>query len=292
MKTYTIRDFDKQFSDDDSCLEWLKNYLYPEGIFCKGCEKVTKHHRVVSRPSYSCDNCGHHVHPMAGTIYEKSTTPLKLWFYATYLMANSRCGISAKHLQRELGVTYKTAWRMFKQIRSLLQEGVTLSGKVEADESYFGGDDMNKHMSKRTHIRGRGASGKTIVGGVVERKGKIVAKVIPDVKAKTLLPLIQRHVLPASTVYTDELLSYHGVGNHGYQHRRVHHGIGIYVDGDAHTNTLEGFWSLVKRSIGGAHHAVSAKYLQSYLNEYTFRWNHREDANPMFQTMLGQVQKA
>jgi transposase len=120
MKPYTISDFQQQFPDDASCLDWLKSYLYPNGIECKVCQRVTKHHRVASRPSYSCDQCGHHVHPMAETIYHKSPTPLRLWFYAIYLMASTRCGISAKQLQRELGVTYKTAWRMFKQIRTMM----------------------------------------------------------------------------------------------------------------------------------------------------------------------------
>ena len=136
MERYTIRTFERQFPDDDTCLEWLKNYLYPHGVFCKTCQKITKHHKVVSRKSYSCDYCGHHVHPTAGTIYHKSSTPLRLWFHATFLMASTRCGISAKQLERELGVTYKTAWRMFKQIRSMLNsEDGPLTGKVEVDET-------------------------------------------------------------------------------------------------------------------------------------------------------------
>jgi transposase len=115
---------------------------YPHGIFCKVCERVTKHHRVASRPSYSCDLCGHHVHPTADTIFHKSSTSLKTWFHAVYLMASTRCGISAKQIERETGVTYKTAWRIFKQIRSLLQsdcESTTVGGHVEMDETYFGG---------------------------------------------------------------------------------------------------------------------------------------------------------
>ena len=142
MRNYTIRDFGRDFPDDETCLAWLRDYLYPEGIHCKMCGKVTKHHRVKSRPSYSCDRCGHHVHPTAGTIYENTRTPLKLWFYATYVMAQTRCGISAKRLERELGVTYKTAWRIFKQIRALLEEPLEpFDGGVEVDETYMGRND-------------------------------------------------------------------------------------------------------------------------------------------------------
>ena len=122
MQRFTFKDFEGMFPDDASCLEWLRNFLYPDGIFCKKCNATTKHHRVQSRPSYSCDHCGHHVHPTAGTIFHKSSTSLKTWFHAIYLMASTRCGISAKQIERETGVTYKTAWRMFKQIRILLQE--------------------------------------------------------------------------------------------------------------------------------------------------------------------------
>ena len=115
MVKFTKKDFDQMFPDDETCLEWLFRYLYPNGtVFCDKCQRETKHHRVVSRPSYSCDHCGHHVHPTADTIFHKSPTPLTTWFYAIYPMAATRCGISAKQIQRETGVTYKTAWRMFK----------------------------------------------------------------------------------------------------------------------------------------------------------------------------------
>jgi transposase len=125
MQTFTKKDFDRMFPDDDDCLEWLMSYLYPSGVYCQKCERITKHHRVASRRSYSCDYCGHHVHPTAGTIYHKSPTPLLTWFYAVFKMASTHCGISAKQIQRETGVTYKTAWRMVKQIQSMLSESVT-----------------------------------------------------------------------------------------------------------------------------------------------------------------------
>jgi hypothetical protein len=207
---FTVADFNAMFPDDGACLEWLKNHLYPDGIFCKKCQKATKHHRVASRPSYSCDFCGNHVHPRADTIYHKSPTPLRLWFYAVYLMASTRCGISAKQIQRETGVTYKTAWRMFKQIRSMLSDddGDPLSGKVEADETFMGGKAKNMHKDKREQrIQGRGPSGKTVVAGVVERKGRVTARKVDDTKAETLLPFVKARVLPASTVFTDELAS-------------------------------------------------------------------------------------
>jgi transposase len=156
---FTIGDFNAMFPDDGACLEWLRGYLYPEGIHCKLCNAVTKHHRDSERPSYSCDRCGHHEHPTSGTIFHKSPTPLKLWFYATYLMSSTRCGISAKQIQRETGVTYKTAWRMFTKIRGLLNEDVgPLASPVEMDETYFGGKRRGKRQaSAQTGSRTRAA---------------------------------------------------------------------------------------------------------------------------------------
>jgi transposase-like protein len=200
-------------------------------------------------------------------------------------MAQTRCGISAKQIQRETGVTYKTAWRMFHQIRTLLQEeDPPISGEAEMDETYIGG---------RMRGKGRGyKANKAAVFGVVERKGRVTARLVPNTQGKTLAPIIKARVLPRATVYSDEAPVYDRLPRLGYVHRRIHHASRVYVDGDVHTNTIEGFWSLLKRGIDGVYHAVSQKHLQSYLNEYAFRYNHRKDEVPMFQTILAQVQKA
>jgi transposase-like protein len=269
------------FPDDAACLDYLVTQLYPDGIYCPTCNRVTKHHRENGRPSYECQFCGHHEHPMKGTIFEGSPTSLKLWFDAIYLMASTRCGISAKQLEREIGVTYKTAYRMFQKIRSMLDQDATfLAGVVEMDEMYHGGKDKWKHEAKKPHA-GRGPVSKTPVFGMAQRgsngkHSKVVAKVVSDTKADTLIPQAKVKVLPASTVYTDEHKSYDDFGKLGYAHERVNHAQGVYVSGDVHTNTIEGFWATVRRGIGGTHHSVSTKHLQSYLDEYAFRYNNRD----------------
>lgn len=305
MERYTIAKFNDQFPDEGACLDLVLGMVYPEGVTCRQCGIITKHHKLASRKAYSCDQCGTHVYPLAGTIFEKSSTSLKSWFYAIYLMASTRCGISAKHLERELGVTYKTAWRMFKQVRSLFDEDITaLDGTVEIDETFVGGRPRYRNGQQppkdeygRTRRGPRPASHptqKVTVVGAVERKGRIRARVLGSAVAPSMdnvMPLIGDHVLPSAMIYTDEARHYGTLRAHGYDHKRVHHAAKVYVDGDVHTNTIEGFWSLLKRSIGGAHHAVSAKYLPTYLNEYAFRYNHRDDSDPMFVTMLGRVTK-
>jgi transposase len=290
---FTMRDFNNEFPDDSACLEYIKEQRYPGGMAeCEKCAKVTKHHRVGNRTAYACQSCGNHIYPLAGTVFEKSTTSLKLWFYAMYLMGSTRCGISAKQIQRETGVTYKTAWRMFRQIRSLLSEdGLQLEGStIEMDEMYHGGKRRRQGGQGRPSIH----SNKIAVVGMVERNrpgrvGRVVARVAPDAKKETLHGLAKEFILPSSTVFTDDYVSYDGLQAQGYVHKRIRHSAKIYVQGDVHTQAIEGFWSLVKRGIGGVYHNVSAKYLQTYLDEYSFRYNRRDMGNQQFRSILERV---
>jgi len=200
-----------------------------------------------------------------------------------YLMTATRSGVSAKELERQLGVTYKTAWRMAHQIRLLMAgNGEKLKGVVEADETYIGG-------IRRGGKRGRGSENKTPVVGILERGGNVIAKVADNVKTKTVMPNIEANVEKGATVCTDELWSYNPINREGYKHLRVKHGAREYVRGIAHTNSIEGFWSQLKRSISGTHVWVSKKHLQNYVNEFAFRYNQRNSLNPMFETMLANV---
>jgi transposase-like protein len=290
---YTFQQFDKDFPTDDACLEQIKEQRFPGGrTVCYKCEKPRKHYRVKGRTAYACETCGNHIYPLAGTIFEKSSTALRIWFHAMYLMGSTRCGISAKQIQRETGVTYKTAWRMFNQIRKLMSEDLRLGGSggsgVEMDEMYHGG--RRKRESGRM-LRGD-VGKKTMVTGIVERKGRIVARVGAELTIAATSALVKEYVLPETMIYTDDASAYHALprlAGMGYQHKRINHTQKVYVLGEVHTNTIEGFWSLVKRGIGGVYHSVSAKYLQSYLDEYSFRYNRRDSGNLVFASILARV---
>lgn len=285
--SYALFEFEGDFPTDAACLEYLFKTRYPYGVLCPTEGRVTKHHREKKRPSYACQFCGHRVHPMVGTIFEDSATSLKLWFYAIYLMASTRCGISAKQMERELGVTYKTAWRMFNRIRSLMAEDPgTLSGTVEVDETYIGG---RRRFANRQEAARNWSQHKQVVAGHAQRGGKVRAVHLPEGTAGTLVPLVKAHILPSSIIYTDELPAYAGLKRDGYEHKRVHHAAKVYVQGDVHTNTIDGFWALLKNGISGVYHGVSAKWLQAYLDEYTFRYNNRDNPRGMFNAVLSRA---
>ena len=225
--------------------------------------------------------CGYQLHPLADTIFHKSETPLKSWFYAIFLFANSKNGVAAKELERQLGVTYKTAWRMAKQIRMLFKSPARkLSKTVEMDDTYVGGVSHGK--------RGRGAAGKTIVLGAVQREGRIAASVVSNLSAETVRPFIEKHITQGAALMTDECKTYRKTRK-GYTHRTVNHSSGKYVRGTVHTNTIEGFWSQLKRSLSGTYHAVSPKYLQAYVDEFAYRYSKRHALSSLFFPILARA---
>lgn len=291
----TYSRFLELFPDNDACLEYLRGKFFADGSECPGCGRETKFFRIKSRAAYSCQYCRHQVYPTAGTIFHKSTVSLQLWFFAIYLMSSTRCGISAKQLEREIGVTYKTAHRMFKMIRTLLSdegEG-PLTGKVEVDESAGGGRVRASDTAKgQRHVRAK-VSLRPTIWAAVERGGRVRPKVVKSRGTLDVEGPIFQHVLPSSMIFTDEWLGYtYRVGEHFAGHRRIRHEDRIYVQGDVHTQTVEGFFGLFKNGVRGVYHAISTTYLQDYLNEYAFRYNRRTSSTPMFWAMLNRVEKA
>jgi transposase-like protein/predicted RNA-binding Zn-ribbon protein involved in translation (DUF1610 family) len=282
----TIQQFLDLYPTDEACLEHLFSVRFGQGHVCPKCGKKSKWFRFQAERAYACQWCGHHLHPTAGTLFEDSRTPLRLWFYAFYLFTTSRHGVPAKELERQLGVTYKTAWRMADLIRkhmAQIDDEWPLWGDVEIDETYVGG---------RTHgVRGRGAANKTIVFGMMQRKGQVMTKVVPNVAKKTLQPIIEENILDGSTVHTDELKSYKGLKKVGFNHQTVNHAAGEYVNGKSHVNGMENFWKHLKGSIRSTHIHVSKKHLHKYAKEFEYRFNSREHPAEMFSTLVSQFPK-
>jgi transposase-like protein len=283
MTDFTITNFFQRFPDDDACLDHLMQVRYGDCTICPKCEKEGKFNRLSKSPAYACSWCGHHIHPMAGTPFYRSRTPLQKWFYAMYLFTTSRHGVPAKELQRQLGVTYKCAWRMGHEIRKYMgnvdgDDG--LSGHVEIDETLVGGKDGKPGRPSGIDSK------KVIVLGMVERDGDLMTKVVPNVKRATLYREIEANVEKGTTVSTDELGSYHTLGERGYKHGMVNHNQKQWTNGIHHTNTIEGFWSILKRAISGTHVHVSRKHLPKYLGEFEYRYNRRKEPQSMFDELL------
>ncbi len=283
-KPLSIQEFFKIFPDDNACLHHLMLHKHGESLDCPKCDKHGKFHKMRKEPAYECQWCGYHLHPMAGTIFHRSRTSLQKWFYAIYLFTTSRHGVAAKELQRQLSVTYKTAWRMAHQIRKLMAKADgewPLGGIVEADETYVGGKAKGK---------GRGYTGnKTVVFGMIERGGDVMTKVVPNVRKKTLQPIIKANVEEGSAVHTDELKSYTGLQKAGYEHETVNHGAGEYAKNGCHVNTMEGYWARLKLSIRGTHVHVSGKHLEKYVKKFEYRYNQRRHPERMFDHLLASL---
>ncbi|MGD0634228.1 MAG: IS1595 family transposase [Beijerinckiaceae bacterium] len=287
IQAFSVREFFTTFPTDDACLNRIMEVRYGFKHICGKCGVDASFHKITGRRAFACAACGDHVYPCAGTIFQDSRTPLQTWFYAIYLFIATRHGVSGKELQRTLGVTYKTAWRIGQQIRDLMTKAdgfEMLKGHVELDEAYVGG--------RRPGKRGRGAEGKTIVMGLKERGGKLTTQVIPNVKTETLRGVVLENVEPGSVVSTDELYSYNLLTGDGFKHGAVKHGAKEWTHYDYrhgathHTNHVESFWKLFKASVRGTHIHISAQHMDRYLGEFSFRSNHRQMKNAMFDLLI------
>lgn len=286
-KQLTTAQFFRQFPDDETCLQHLFEVRFGQGYECPSCGRATRWYRIKAERAYSCQFCGHHLHPTVGTPFARTRTPLQLWFYAIHLFTTTRHGVSGKELERQLGVTYKTAWRMADEIRKHM---ATVDGdheiggftkQVEIDETFVGGHHAGDHGSQK----------KTVVFGMMERGGDIVTEVVPDRRSGTLLPVILENVKPHSIVHTDEHKAYGGLATMGYYHERVNHSVKQYVSASgSSTNGIEGFWRHLKASINGTHIWVSGKHLAKYAKEFEYRFNRRGEAHTMLPELLSTFQ--
>jgi transposase len=281
----TLRQFLSRFPTEDACLDHLFQVRYGTDFECPGCKRPARFTRVRNRRAYQCQWCAHQVYPTAGTPFDRTRTSLLDWFYVMFLFTTTRNGVAATRVERELGVTYKTAWRMCHQIRKYmasLDSDDPLGGVgeiVEIDETLIGGSVAGKGQGYRGN--------KTTVLGMLHKGGELVTRVVDDTKRSTLWPLICGNVLPGSTIHTDEFRSYRGIGLRGFRHMTVNHASGEYVSPyGCSVNALEGYWSALKRGIHGTHIHVSAKHLPKYLGEFEYRWNLRHVPHLMLDRLM------
>ena len=278
-KTFTITDFFARFPDDDACLEHLMRSRYGDTQTCTKCGKTGQFAKLTKMPAWACPWCGHHIHPMKGTPFERTRTPLQKWYYVMFLFTATRTGVSAKEIQRQIGCTYKTAWRMGHEIRRYMgwvDGDGPLGGDriVEADKAFIGGHDK------------RGQDDKTVVFGMVERGGELLTRVVAGRGERHVVPHIIQYVRPGPRIATDTAGAFAKLVEEGYRHGAVNHAAGEYVRGPVHTNTIEAFWGWLKRGINGTHVWVSRKHMQSYLGEFEFRFNLRNDPHLMFPILV------
>lgn len=276
---FTMQEFNQKFPTSDACLDYLWQMHYGNEP-CHKCGLVDSFHKLPNRPAYQCQ-CGNQVYPLAGTPFHKSTTDLRTWFLAIFFMTNTRSGMSALQFSRISGVTYKTAWRIFKQVRLMMtDDDTTLSGEVEVDETYIGGKGYNRKTKHATE------SDKAVLFGMVERGGAVKAKHVPSSGSRALLPQIQANVAPATQVYSDQYRAYKALPKLGYRHDSVNHSILEFRKGNAHTQNIENFWSQFKRGLYGVYRHCGKAYLQQYANEYAFRYSNRGAGGQMFDLVL------
>ncbi|MGH1417434.1 MAG: IS1595 family transposase [Hyphomicrobiaceae bacterium] len=281
-KELTAKQLRKMFPDDDACLEHIMRIRYGSSHECSKCGRDAKYYRTKARRSYTCEHCGHQVYPTAGTPFHRSRTSLTDWFTVMHMFTTTRNGVAAKEIQRTLGVTYKTAWRMGHVIReymAYIDGDAPLGGPggrpVEIDKAFIGGKDK------------KGKDDKAVVLGMTERNGDVILRHVASRRSNDITPHMVEHVRVRSRVYTDEAHAFNELRwSSDYKHEAVNHKKKEWARGPVHTNTIEGIWSGLKRTVSGTHVWVSKKWLSSYLGEHEFRHNHRSQAHLMMRLML------
>jgi transposase-like protein len=277
VKPQSLVEAIRYFADVDVCIEYVASLRWPSGPVCPRCGSADKHSYLTTRRIWKCKACKRQFSVKVGTIFEDSGLGFDKWLPAVWLIANSKNGISSHELARSLGITQKSAWFMLHRIRLAMQTGSfdKFSGEIEVDETFIGGKARNMHSADRKQkIGGRGTAGKATVLGMIERGGMVRAEVVPDTKRSTIQPLVREAVEPGSAIYTDALKSYSGLAGE-YAHEVVDHAES-YVNGRVHTNSMENFWSLFKRSLHGTYVSVEPYHLFRYLDERCFAFNLRD----------------
>jgi transposase-like protein len=292
----TLAQLKRDYSTEEACKELLRNMRWPDGVTCPRCQRKTGVYALKSKPfHWACKNkdCGgrngYRFSVITKTVFENTNYPLATWFEVIYLMGQSKKGISALQIHRQIGSgDYRTAWFMCHRIRAAMKDEAfpRLIGQVEVDEAYFGGKEKNKHANKRLKA-GRGAVGKTAVIGAISRKGNVVCQMIEKADARTLNGFVRKVVDKdkVELVATDEYPGYHYLKAQGFPHETVTHSAGEYVRGEVHTAHIDSFWSLLKRGVMGTFHNVSKDYLPLYLAEFQFRHNNRKNPD-IFRAIL------
>ncbi len=285
---YSLMDMQADFPNEKACLMWLFEYRFPDGVHCPVCNKVTKHYYVASRKSFDCGGCGRHISPRAGTIFEGSSTPLTKWFYVIYVMSQTRAGISAAQMQRELGVTYKCAWRMMHQVRHLMGNTQSmLTGEVEVDETFIHPNVYKRSTAQKRYGRTGSRTGQVLFG-MVERGGAVKIYHVKSAGVRVLTPIINANVRKGSLIHSDSYHAYDRLPVWGYDHRKTNHSKLEFYTEASHTQNIENVWSHLKRGMKGVYRHVEPHHLQAYADEYAFRYSHRHHWS-IFWALMEQV---
>lgn len=279
------------FKDEQTGIAYYEQLRWNGKPVCPHCGVDKPPYRTNRGFKCSDKDCAKKFTVKTGTIFDNSKISFRIWFAAIFLAGSNRKGISSLQLSRELGITQKTAWFVLHRVRTMLTANAPtmVGGTVEADETYIGGKEKNKHANKR---RKEGdPDTKSVVLGVIERGGKVVLKYVPNATSENMVPFVKAHVADGAKLYTDEFVSYKRLGS-DYSHSTINHSLRLYVNGDVHTNSIENFWSVLKRGIYGIYHSVSEKHLDRYLNEFASRFNERHNTEQAkLEKFLGQSEK-